>query len=162
MRDILGLDALVMMKDPSFLIFAIGSVLACIPLTVYFSFTNTYLNDVHVQDAAAKMTLGQASEVGMMLLMPFIFRRVSVKWVLLMGLMAWSVRYVLLAFGECGFGGVDVLSGGPAARRLLRLFLHDWPALHRPAGTNAAPAQFGAGVGDVPDVWRGYVLRVRC
>ncbi len=104
MRDILGLDALVMMKDPSFLVFAIGSVLACIPLTFYFSFTNAYLNDVHVQDAAAKMTLGQASEVGMMLLMPFIFRRISVKWVLLMGLGAWAVRYALLAYGNADTG----------------------------------------------------------
>ncbi len=104
MRDILGLDALVMMKDPSFLVFAIGSVLACIPLTFYFSFPNAYLNDVHVQDAAAKMTLGQASEVGMMLLMPFIFRRISVKWVLLMGLGAWAVRYALLAYGNADTG----------------------------------------------------------
>lgn len=104
MRDILGLDALVMMQEPSFLVFAIGSVLACIPLTFYFSFTNAYLNDVHVQDAAAKMTLGQVSEVGMMLLMPFIFIRISVKWVLLMGLGAWAVRYVLLAYGNAGTG----------------------------------------------------------
>lgn len=104
MRDILGLDALVMMKRQSFLIFAIASVLACIPLTFYFSFTNTYLNDIHVQNAAGKMTLGQGSEVGMMLLMPFIFRRVSVKWVLLLGLFAWTVRYLLLALGDPGPG----------------------------------------------------------
>lgn len=104
MRDILGLDALVMMKQPSFLVFAIASVLACIPLTFYFSFTNAYLNDVHVQNAAGKMTLGQGSEVGMMLLMPFIFRRVTVKAVLLMGLAAWSFRYMLLALGNAGDG----------------------------------------------------------
>jgi nucleoside transporter len=103
-RTILGLDALVMFQQPSFRVFIIASILACIPLTFYFSFTNAYLNDVGVQNAAGKMTLGQASEVIMMLLMPFIFRRVTVKGILLMGLLAWSVRYVLLAFGNAGPG----------------------------------------------------------
>jgi nucleoside transporter len=101
-RKVLGLDALVMLKDRSFLVFAVSSVLACIPLTFYFSFTNTYLNDVHVVNAAGKMTLGQVSEVGMMLAMPFVLRRLSVKGVLLIGLAAWVVRYALLAFGNSG------------------------------------------------------------
>lgn len=98
----LGLDALVMMKKPSFSVFVVASILACIPLTFYFSFTNAYLNDVGVTNAAGKMTLGQVSEVGMMLLMPWIFRRVSVKGILLMGLLAWSVRYALLGYGNGG------------------------------------------------------------
>jgi nucleoside transporter len=103
-RRILGLDALVMFKDSSFLIFVVASILACIPLTFYFSFTNAYLNDVHVVNSAGKMTLGQASEVIMMLLMPFIFRRVTVKGILVMGLAAWTIRYALLAFGDPGPG----------------------------------------------------------
>lgn len=101
-RDILGLDALVMLKNRSYLVFAIASILACIPLTFYFSFTNAYLNAVGVVNAAGKMTLGQASEVGMMLAMPFIFRRMSVKSILLLGLAAWSMRYGLLAYGNAG------------------------------------------------------------
>jgi nucleoside transporter len=103
-RAILGFDALVMMKERSFLIFILASVLACIPLTFYFSFTNTFLNEVHVQNAAGKMTLGQASEVIMMLVMPFVLRRVTVKSILLMGLLAWSVRYALLAYGNADSG----------------------------------------------------------
>jgi nucleoside transporter len=100
----LGLDALVMMKDKSFFVFAIASVLACIPLTFYFSFTNDYLNDVHVVNAAGKMTLGQASEVVMMLVMPFVLRRMTVKGILVMGLAAWTIRYALLAHGNAGPG----------------------------------------------------------
>ncbi len=103
-RRILGLDALVMLKNPTFLVFVIASILACIPLTFYFSFTNAYLNDVHVTNSAGKMALGQVSEVGMMLLMPLIFRRVSVKAILLAGMIAWTVRYALLAFGNPGSG----------------------------------------------------------
>ena len=103
-RNLLGFDALVMLKRPSYLVFVVASVLACIPLTFYFSFTNAYLNDVGVQNAAGKMTLGQVSEVGMMLLMPLIFKRVSVKGILALGLLAWSVRYGLLAYGNAGPG----------------------------------------------------------
>ena len=99
-RSILGLDALSMLKDRSFLVFVIASILACIPLTFYFSFTNAYLNELKVTNAAGKMALGQVSEIGMMLLMPLIFRKVSVKFILLMGLVAWSLRYALLAFGN--------------------------------------------------------------
>src|SRR5207245_9540917 len=84
----------------SFAVFALASILACIPLTFYFSFTNAYLNDLHVPNAAGKMALGQASEVIMMLLMPFILGRVTVKSILIMGLAAWSVRYLLLGYGN--------------------------------------------------------------
>jgi nucleoside transporter len=103
-RGVLGLDALAMLKDRSYLVFVIASVLACIPLTFYYSFTNTYLNDVGVVNAAGKMTLGQASEVGMMLAMPIAFRLMNVRGILLLGLLAWVVRYVLLALGDPGAG----------------------------------------------------------
>jgi MFS family permease len=95
---------LVVLKDKSFFVFVIASILACIPLTFYFSFTNAYLNEMKVENSAGKMALGQASEVIMMLLMPFIFRKVSVKWILLLGLLSWSVRYALLASGNADSG----------------------------------------------------------
>jgi nucleoside transporter len=103
-RTILGTDSLVMLKDRSYLIFLIASVLACIPLTFYFSFTNAYFNSIGLENAAGKMTLGQASEVGMMLLMPLIFRRFTVKTILVVGLLSWAIRYALLAFGNTGSG----------------------------------------------------------
>jgi nucleoside transporter len=103
-RTAIGLDALVMMKDRSFAIFVIASVLACIPLAFYFSFTNPYLNESGVVNAAGKMTLGQVAEIVMMLLMPIIFRHFPLKTILLLGLGAWSLRYVMLAFGNAGDG----------------------------------------------------------
>lgn len=104
LRSVLGLDALVMLKKPTYLVFVIASVLACIPLTFYFSFTNRYLNEIGVVNAAGKMTLGQVSEVGVMLIMPFIFRRITVRGVLILGLLCWSARYGLLAAGNPGAG----------------------------------------------------------
>jgi len=103
-RSVLGLDALMMMKQPAFAVFIVASILACIPLTFYFSFTNDYLNSVGVQNAAGKMTLGQMSELGMMLLMPLIFRIASVRMILVAGLLSWAVRYALLAGGNPGSG----------------------------------------------------------
>ena len=103
-RSILGLDALVMMKQRDFAVFVIASVAACIPLTFYYSFTNPYLNAVGVVNAAGKMTLGQMSEIAMMLLMPVVFRVMTVRGILLMGLGAWAVRYGLLAYGDAGAG----------------------------------------------------------
>jgi nucleoside transporter len=100
LRRILGLDALAMMKDRSYLVFVIASVLACIPLTFYYSFTNLFLNEAGVNNAAGKMALGQVSEVGMMLLMPLVFRMASVRAILLVGLGSWALRYVLLAYGD--------------------------------------------------------------
>jgi nucleoside transporter len=103
-RQLLGLDALAMMKNRSYLVFVIASILACIPLTFYYSFTNAFLNDVGVVNAAGKMTLGQVSEVALMLAMPIIFRYFSVRGILLSGLLAWGIRYVLLAYGNAGPG----------------------------------------------------------
>jgi nucleoside transporter len=102
--NLLGLDALVMLKKRPYLVFAVASILACIPLTFYFVFTNTFLNEIGVVNAAGKMTLGQFSEVGVMLLMPFIFRRITVRGVLMLGLACWSLRYGLLAYGNPGAG----------------------------------------------------------
>ena len=104
LRRILGLDALAMMKDRSYLVFVIASVLACIPLTFYYSFTNLFLNESGVSNAAGKMALGQMSEVGMMLLMPLVFRLASVRAILLVGLGSWALRYLLLAYGDAQAG----------------------------------------------------------
>jgi len=100
--SMLGLDALVLMRSLSFTVFVIGSFLICIPLQFYYSFTNLFLNDIGVENAAGKMTLGQMSEIGFMLLMPLFFVRLGVKKMLLIGMAAWAIRYVLFAYGNAG------------------------------------------------------------
>lgn len=103
-RTILGIDALILLREPSFVVFLLSSLLFCIPLTFYFTFTNAFLNEAGVQNAAGKMSLGQVSEVGMMLLMPLIYRNFRVKTILVAGLLAWAIRYALLAAGNAGSG----------------------------------------------------------
>lgn len=96
-REILGLDALKQLSSRSFNVFILSSFLICIPLATYYNFAPIYANDVGLENVAFKMSFGQMSEVLFMVLMPFFFRRLGVKWMLVVGMGAWVLRYALFA-----------------------------------------------------------------
>jgi nucleoside transporter len=102
MRDILGLDALKLMKERSFAIFVIGSFLICIPLQFYYGLAGTFLSEIGVANVSTKMTFGQMSEIFFMLVMPWFFVRLGVKWMMLVGMLAWTTRYLLFSWGDTG------------------------------------------------------------
>jgi len=97
LRSIAGLDALQQLGDRPFYVFITASLLLCIPLAVYYNFTQLFLGAAGVQKIAATQTLGQFSETFFMLIMPMLFLRLGVKKMLLMGMGAWALRYALFA-----------------------------------------------------------------
>lgn len=104
-KDLLGLNALGLLRDRSFAIFALCSFLFCMPLAFYYQFANGYLTQVGLENATGWMTLGQVSEIFAMLALPFLLKRYGIKKVLLLGFVTAGIRYVLFIYG----GTTDVL-----------------------------------------------------
>jgi len=100
--DLLGFDALKLLKDRNFLMFFITSILICIPLAFYYQQANPFLVELGMKNPTGKMTLGQISEVLFMLLLPFFFKKFGFKKTILVGMLAWTIRYVLFAYGNAG------------------------------------------------------------
>ena len=110
-REILGLDALSLLKNKNFALFFISSILICIPLAFYYQNANPFLTEIGVSDPTGKMTIGQISEVGFMLLLPLFLRRYGLKNTLIFGMLAWAVRYVLFAYGNADELVIMLLTG---------------------------------------------------
>jgi nucleoside transporter len=102
LKQILGLDALKLLRDKNFAIFFIASVLICIPLAFYYQNTNSFLSNIGMSNPTGKMTIGQISEVLFLLALPVFFSRFGFKKTILVGMLAWALRYVLFAFGNAG------------------------------------------------------------
>lgn len=98
--QIIGADAFSLFKSRSFVIFFLSSVAICIPLSFYYAFANPSLRDSGMTFVENKMSLGQFSEVFFMLLIPLAFRRLGVKWMLAVGLVAWIVRFLCFGYGD--------------------------------------------------------------
>lgn len=96
----LGTDAFVLFRDRPYLIFFIAAILVCIPLSFYYGFANVFLNELGMENAASKMILGQVSEAVFILAIPFLFNSIGVKKMLLLGMVAWILRYVCFSFGN--------------------------------------------------------------
>ncbi len=97
-----GTEAFVLFKERPYLVFFIAAILVCIPLSFYYGFANPFLNEIKLENAASKMTLGQVSEAAFILAIPFLFNRIGVKKMLLMGMTAWILRYIFFAYGNAG------------------------------------------------------------
>jgi nucleoside transporter len=102
--EVLGFDAIKILKNKNYLIFFIASILICIPLAFYYGQANQFLNESGMEGAAGKQTMGQMSETLFLFLMPLFFARFGTKQMLLIGMIAWVLRYVLFSYGDTGSG----------------------------------------------------------
>ena len=98
----LGTEAFVLFRNKPYLVFFIAAVLVCIPLSFYYGFANLFLNEAGLENAAGKMTLGQVSEALFILAIPFLFYRIGVKNMVMLGMIAWFLRYMCFAYGNTG------------------------------------------------------------
>ena len=101
-KDILGFEALGLLKDRNFLVFFVSSVLICIPLAFYYQNLSPFLTESGVEKSTALASIGQVSEVVFMLLLPFFFKKFGFKKTILVGMLAWTLRYLLFAYGNTG------------------------------------------------------------
>ncbi|OLY92783.1 nucleoside transporter [Cnuella takakiae] len=107
----LGTEAFVLFRNRPYLIFFIAAILVCIPLSFYYGFANLFLNEVGMENAAGKMILGQVSEAVFILAIPFLFNRIGVKNMLLLGMVAWILRYLCFAYGNIETGSWMLYAG---------------------------------------------------
>ena len=110
-RQAIGLDAMSLLKDRSFFVFMIGSFLICIPLAFYYQMAARFITDAGMENPAARMTLGQMSEVLFMLALPIFLKKFGIKTTLLVGMIAWVARYAMFSFGADD-GVVWMMIGG--------------------------------------------------
>ena len=109
LSEVLGLDALALLKKPSFAIFIICVFLICIPLYFYFVMMSIYLTELQWTGLAGKMTLAQISDVVFLFLLPLILKKFGYKKTIFIGILAWAVRYFLLAASADGGGAQTLL-----------------------------------------------------
>ncbi len=100
--QILGLDALKLLKGKNYLVFFIASILICIPLAFYYQNANSFLTDIKIDNPTGKMTIGQISEAAFILALPLFFKKFGFKWTIVVGMLAWALRYVMFAYGNAG------------------------------------------------------------
>ncbi|MGJ8636100.1 MAG: MFS transporter [Phycisphaerales bacterium] len=96
-KDAMGLDAISLLKNRSFAVFAVCSFLICIPLAAYYSFAGQFVGEMGIENIGQTMSYGQMSEVVFMVVMPLFFARLGVKWMLAVGMLAWVARYGFFA-----------------------------------------------------------------
>lgn len=110
-KELIGLDALQLLKDRNFSIFFLASVFICIPLAFYYQHAGQFLGEIGVENPAGKMTIGQVSEILFMLLLPYFFKRYGFKKTIIVAMLAWTVRYLCFAYGNAGELSLIILIG---------------------------------------------------
>ncbi|WP_353128076.1 nucleoside permease [Parapedobacter pyrenivorans] len=102
LSEILGLDAIKLLNNKNFLVFFVSSILICIPLAFYYQNANLFLTEIGLTNPTGKMTIGQLSEAFFLLLLPVFFSRFGFKNTIMLGMLAWAIRYLLFAYGDAG------------------------------------------------------------
>ena len=111
--DALGLGALKLFRDPTFLVFVLCAFVASIPAcNYYFPAMGKMLSQRDYPSPLSLGTLNQVSEILFMAALPFFVVRLGLKRVLLIGMLAWAIRYLFFTQDAFGFALVGLLLHG--------------------------------------------------
>lgn len=112
--EALGLHTFVLFKQRRLAVFFIFSILLGVSLQITNGFANPYIssfaslpqyaNTFGVQHANILISLSQASEAFCILLIPFCLKRWGIKRVIILAMLAWSLRFALFGIGNPGNG----------------------------------------------------------
>lgn len=108
--NMLGLDAFVLFKKPAMLIFFLFAIMLGATLQITNTFSNPYLHDfalnpqyedsLVVKFPSILLSVSQMAEVLFILAIPFFLKRYGIKNIMLISMLAWALRFTLLAFGD--------------------------------------------------------------
>ncbi|MEO6548613.1 MAG: MFS transporter [Ferruginibacter sp.] len=109
--QVVGKHVFLLFRNRSFLVFFISSILICIPLAFYYSLANQFLNEKGLADATSKMTMGQFSEAIFIVMIPFFMKRIGIKWIIIIGMLAWMARFLCFRYGDAGANSWMLIAG---------------------------------------------------
>ncbi|OCG16995.1 nucleoside permease [Gilliamella sp. HK2] len=106
----LGLDAFVLFKNPVMAVFFLFAMLLGAILQITNTFGGAFLHDfgkiqefqnsLIVQYPAILLSVSQMAEVAFILTIPFFLKKFGIKKVIMISIIAWTLRFGLFAFGD--------------------------------------------------------------
>ncbi len=159
LRSLVGLDAVSLMRDPMFSLFLLASVALSVPNQFYNAFAALYLTELSAPHPAMLLTLGQVTEVGVLLLLPRLHRHLGSRQVLLVGASAWAIRTILFSVGAAGslpFVYAGILLHGFTYGCIYvagQLVVHDRAPVHMRASAQGFMAVATMGLGNLGGAW---------
>lgn len=110
--DALGFKSLSLFKHKSFAILMLCALLTSISLGFYNAYASPFIGSLGISNVASVMALGQLSEVLFIISVPFVIKRIGMKWALLFGIAMWGIRFIMFILAAKGHHWTAIVGVG--------------------------------------------------